>query len=295
MPAASKPTRAFVPLPGIEYATAVHPYVKLTPNPNGGPKITFTPEEVEAVSKPNVLISGGGIGGLTLALLLHKANIPFLVFERAKEITPLGSAISMGPSVAALFKQLGIWDEFVERSKEYHTVNMYNEDLKLMNTLTLPWLEEAAGCQNSIISRPQLYDLLLHSIPRDRILLGKRILSFSQNEDNVMIDCSDNTSYYGDILVGADGAYSAVRQNLYKQLKKVHKLPSSDDWVTNTTAQNTVCWSVIHFLDKDSSKRHDSFRNSEWGPEAAEALAREVHVFKVPGGKDGKNSLWQST
>ncbi|KAF9300742.1 hypothetical protein BG003_003086, partial [Podila horticola] len=45
---------------------------------------------------------------------------------------------------------------------------------------------------------------------------------------------------------------------------------------------------VIHFLDKHSSKRNDSFRNSEWGPEAAEALAREVRVFKVPGGKDGK-------
>jgi hypothetical protein len=44
---------------------------------------------------------------------------------------------------------------------------------------------------------------------------------------------------------------------------------------------------VIHFLDKDSSKRNDSFRNSEWGPEAAEALAREVRPFKVPGGKDG--------
>ena len=49
-----------------------------------------------------------------------------------------------------------------------------------------------------------------------------------------------------------------------------------------------MCWSVIHFLDKDSTKRHDSFRNSEWGPEAAEALAREVRDFKVPGGKDGK-------
>lgn len=45
---------------------------------------------------------------------------------------------------------------------------------------------------------------------------------------------------------------------------------------------------VIHFLDKDSAKRNDSFRNSEWGPEAAEALAREVRVFKLPGGKDGK-------
>jgi len=45
---------------------------------------------------------------------------------------------------------------------------------------------------------------------------------------------------------------------------------------------------VIHFLDKDSAKRNDSFRNSEWGLEEAEALAREVRVFKVPGGKDGK-------
>ncbi|KAF9381251.1 hypothetical protein CPB97_007867 [Podila verticillata] len=59
-------------------------------------------------------------------------------------------------------------------------------------------------------------------------------------------------------------------------------------WLTITTRQNTVCWMVIHFLDKDSAKRNDSFRNSEWGPESAEALAREVRIFKVPGGKDGK-------
>lgn len=44
-------------------------------------------------SKPRVLISGGGIGGLTLAILLHKASIPFLVLEKAKEIKPLGKYI----------------------------------------------------------------------------------------------------------------------------------------------------------------------------------------------------------
>ncbi|KAG0325770.1 hypothetical protein BG000_001684 [Podila horticola] len=43
-----------------------------------------------------------------------------------------------------------------------------------------------------------------------------------------------------------------------------------------------------HFLDKESAERNDSFRNSEWGPEAAEALAREVRPFKIPGGKVGK-------
>jgi 2-polyprenyl-6-methoxyphenol hydroxylase-like FAD-dependent oxidoreductase len=44
-----------------------------------------------------------------------------------------------------------------------------------------------------------------------------------------MVRCSDNSSYHGDILVGADGAYSAVRQNLYKDLKVGKKLPAKDD------------------------------------------------------------------
>ena len=55
----------------------------------------------------------------------------------------VGSAMTMGPSVAALFTQLGIWDEFVDRSKVCHTGHMYTEDLKLINTITFPWLEEA--------------------------------------------------------------------------------------------------------------------------------------------------------
>lgn len=49
-----------------------------------------------------------------------------------------------------------------------------------------------------------------------------------------------------------------------------------------------MCWMVIRLLDAESSKEHDSFRNSEWGPEAAETMCKQVRHFKVPGGKDGK-------
>lgn len=83
---APRSSKHIEPLPGIEYATPVPPIVNLS----GKPKLPFTQEELDDLSKPKVLISGGGIGGLTLALLLHKANIPFLVLERAKEIKPLG-------------------------------------------------------------------------------------------------------------------------------------------------------------------------------------------------------------
>ncbi|KAG0019607.1 hypothetical protein BGZ81_009672 [Podila clonocystis] len=156
-------------------------------------------------------------------------------------------------------------------------------------------------------------------------------MSFEQNNEGVMIRCSDNTTYHGDILVGADGAYSGVRQHLFKTLKKKQKLLASDDvplpfstvclvgqteeldpeefpdlkkeeaqflcvfgpssmysWVTATTKANKVCYMVVLYLDKQSSKEHDSFRNSEWGPEAAEAMCKKVRHLLVPGGKDGK-------
>ncbi|KAG0007378.1 hypothetical protein BGZ80_004728, partial [Entomortierella chlamydospora] len=49
--------------------------------------------------KPKVLIVGAGIGGLTLGAILEKANIPYEIFEKASTLKPLGSAISIGPSV----------------------------------------------------------------------------------------------------------------------------------------------------------------------------------------------------
>ncbi|KAF9376919.1 hypothetical protein BGX21_003354 [Mortierella sp. AD011] len=157
--------------------------------------------------------------------------------------------------------------------------------------------------------------------------MGKKILSFAQNHEGVMIRCSDNTSYHGDILVGADGAYSAVRQSLYKDLNKKGELPKSDNmplpfnsiclvgqtrpldpeqyphlkdwhtwfettigegkpyaWVTFTTKFNTICWMVLRHIDDKARELESSFRNSEWGPEAADSMCKEVRDFPIPRG-----------
>lgn len=58
--------------------------------------------------------------------------------------------------------------------------------------------------------------------------MGKRVLSIEQNEFGVMIRVADGSTHHGDILVGADGAYSGVRQGLYKLVEKKGQLPSSD-------------------------------------------------------------------
>lgn len=78
------------------------------------------------------------------------------------------------------------------------------------------------------MSRPDLHRIFLDHVPAEKILTGKRILSTSQDDLGVSCHCSDATIYHGDILVGADGAYSSVRQSLYKEMVLRGNLPKQD-------------------------------------------------------------------
>lgn len=69
---------------------------------------------------------------------------------------------------------------------------------------------------------------MLRQVPAHRLYMGKRILQVKEKDDKMVIQCSDNTDYDCDILVGADGAYSATRQNVYREMEAAGKLPKSD-------------------------------------------------------------------
>ncbi|KAF9563168.1 hypothetical protein EC968_004976 [Mortierella alpina] len=279
------------------------------------------------LKRPKVLIVGAGVGGIMLAILLEKAGVPYDVYERAAEVKPLGAALYLGPNVAPLFQQIGIYDEFVAHSKPCDAINVFTEHRKPSFDIDFGPVKEMGGSDGYIITRPILYDILLKRVPPEKIHNGKKVLSLMQNEYGVMVRFSDGTTGDGDILVGADGAYSAVRQSLYKQLKEAGKLPLNDgkslpyscvclaaqtapfniemfpelkderchfnnvlaedrpySWMTWTTKSNTLCYTVVLYLDKESSKENDSFRNSEWGAEAAEAMCNDVRGFPIPGG-----------
>jgi len=69
---------------------------------------------------------------------------------------------------------------------------------------------------------------MLAKIPQEKILFNKKVVSLVQTDESVTVMCADGTTYNGDILVGADGAYSGVRQSLYEQLSTLDQLPASD-------------------------------------------------------------------
>ncbi|KAI1299079.1 hypothetical protein EDD11_006499 [Mortierella claussenii] len=267
---------------------------------------TFTPQD----RKPKVIIVGAGIGGLLLGILLERANIPYDIFERASHV-----------------RTLGIYDELAARGKICNCIEMYNDKRKPTRIVDFEAVNEMGGADGFIISRSALYEMLLKQVPAHKLHMGKKILSTVQGDLGVQIRCSDGSFADGDILVGADGAYSGVRQNLYEQLRKEGKLPPNDDkalpyscvcllgqsfpmdpglipevnesichyknvlaadksfsWSTFTTHNNIVCWCVVQYLDGESAKLNDSFRNTEWSTEAALAMCEHVWDFPLPGG-----------
>ena len=60
------------------------------------------------MTQPQVLIAGGGIGGLTTALTLHQIGVPCLVFESVREMKPLGVGINLQPNAVREPYDLGI-------------------------------------------------------------------------------------------------------------------------------------------------------------------------------------------
>ncbi|KAF9414434.1 hypothetical protein BGZ94_000397 [Podila epigama] len=298
-----------------------------------GSIISYLVRIPNVIERPHVLIAGAGLGGLSLAIMLSKADITFEILERSAEVRPLGAALVLGNNIGPLFEQLGIYEEFKKLAKQATDMSVFSEELKLEYIMRIGWLERMVQYKEYFISRPDLYDLLWRQIPEENIHMNKKILSFDQDNMGVHVRCEDGTTYKGDILVGADGAYSAVRQHLYKILKAEGKLPASDQaplsfksvclvgktlpldpsefpsvqskvshvnsvlgstnrcsWTTITTKNNTVCWAVIKYLSSETSRADRSFRNTEWGPQAAEAMCREVYSYKIPNGKFGRVS-----
>ncbi|KAF9210165.1 hypothetical protein BGZ49_003619 [Haplosporangium sp. Z 27] len=177
---------------------------------------------------PHVLISGAGLAGLFLANLLEKANIPYDIYERAEVVQPLGSVISLSPNVMPAFEQLGMWEDLERISRPSIGAKFLDGNLKKIGAFSSEGSKELCGYDLVLFSRPELYNLLKSRVPEHKLHMSKKVASFQQNDQGVKLEFQDGTSATGDILVGADGAYSSVRKNLYEQLEEQGKLPKAD-------------------------------------------------------------------
>ncbi|KAI8599742.1 hypothetical protein EDD21DRAFT_379033 [Dissophora ornata] len=178
--------------------------------------------------KPTVMIVGAGLGGVMLAILLERLNVPYTIFEKASTVKPLGSVMGFGGGTLTVLDQLGLLDKVMKFAHPTIGMQIYGEDMTLIGDFDTRSFKDICGYNAILFARSELYDLLLSQVPPKKVLFKKKIISMEQSHHGVTIQLQDGSNHHGDILVGADGAYSTVRQSLYAQVDKKGLLPESD-------------------------------------------------------------------
>src|ERR1700746_1371903 len=170
-----------------------------------------------------VIISGGGIGGLTAALMLHARGIPSEVFEQSDQIRELGVGTNTLPHAIkelAALELLPRLDTVAIRTYELFYTNRFGQEIwreprGLDAGYDVPQFSIHRGRLQGVI-----HDAVRERIGEQHVHTGHRLGAFRQDESGVTAYFFDRNgahraTAYGDILIGADGIHSAVREALY--------------------------------------------------------------------------------
>ncbi len=167
----------------------------------------------------NMLIVGGGIGGLSTALACARAGANVQLFERAAEFTEVGAGIQLGPNVMRILHGWDLKDALAD-------VAAFPSRLQVRSATSGAELgilrlgkefEQRYGAPYATIGRADLHALLLFALyPLDQVQLNlnSKVIEFSQDDTGVRLQVANDSQAQGDLLVGADGGWSAVRQQL---------------------------------------------------------------------------------
>src|SRR6202012_209048 len=171
-----------------------------------------------------VLIAGGGIGGLTLALSLHQIGVPVRVFESVPQLRPLGVGINVLPHAVRELIELGLMDNL-------DAWGVRTRDLAYFSKRGQPIWSEPRGLEAGYkwpqfsIHRGTLQQILLDTaterLGADNILTSHHLSDWTETADGVRASFIDKATgkpagaYESDILIAADGIHSAVREKLY--------------------------------------------------------------------------------
>ncbi len=167
----------------------------------------------------HILISGGGIGGLTAGLAFQKLGHRVTVLEQSPQLDEVGAGLQISPNGMRVFEALGVSarvakDAFRPRAQE---LRFGRGGARI---LTIP-LRDASlarwGGEYLHVHRADLVEALRGALldrQGDALQLARRVVSYTQDEHGVTAHLDGGADVAGDLLVGADGIHSAIREQM---------------------------------------------------------------------------------
>ncbi|KAH0846650.1 hypothetical protein AYO21_08051 [Fonsecaea monophora] len=195
---------------------------------------------MKAKSDFRVVIGGGSITGLTLANMLQLYDIDFVVLEAYDDIAPqVGASIGLLPHGNRILDQLGLYQKMLELCPPLDSFHFRDRrgniiaEFRGMNRS----MHERHGYPIIFLDRQMVLRVLYENIrDKSKILTNKRVRDVEVSDDGVAVTTTDNSVYRGDILVGADGIHSQVRNEMWRIANK-----SSPGWIPPDEHDRVPC------------------------------------------------------
>ena len=193
----------------------------------------------------NILVVGGGVAGLAVAIGLHNQGLNVEVVEKDASWSVYHVGIIVQSNFIRALNQLGIGKTAVAAGYPYKGARFKNVAGDVI--AELPGDSQVDGLPSDLgLTRPALHEVLTSEVKRlgIKVRLGVSFESFSDNGEQVDVTFTDGTSGSYDLLIGCDGNYSAVRKVLWPEAAP--KYTGQAVWRYNVPRPADLEWSDIY-------------------------------------------------
>ena len=172
-----------------------------------------------STSTNSVIIIGGGVCGLTLALSLDNLSIPFTIYEARPSPSSIGGSVNLTPSALRYLSSFSVLPKLLQLSYPVSSIDIYSIYTgQNYGSLTFPPLEDLdLGHGAMRVMRKDLLSALLDTLAEkggEKVQYGKKLTSIREHEpqdDGVTAAFEDGTTATADIIIGCDGIHSLTR------------------------------------------------------------------------------------
>ena len=172
---------------------------------------------IDQRASTSVAIVGGGIGGIAAALSLLQAGFDVHVYERAAAVSEVGAGIQVSPNASRVLHRLGLADELARmgvRPLAWHQ-RRWDDGRTLLRADLGDAVVDAFGFPHYQTHRADLLGALVGALPPERLHVGHLFRGLVDHGDRVEATFANGTTIEVDLLVGADGIHSVVREMLF--------------------------------------------------------------------------------
>lgn len=232
-------------------------------------------------TQQKIAIVGAGLGGAAAATLLQKAGFQVDIYEQAPAFSRIGAGIHMGPNIMKIFRRMGIEQQLSEMGS--HPDFWFSRDGASGDYLSRIPLGEFArkeyGAAYITVHRGDLHALQMSTIAPGTTHFNKCLTRLEETDTHVNLFFSDGTRTQADIVIGADGINSKIREELLGAEKPLYSgwvahralIRSEDLTRYNLNFENCVKWwsEDRHMMVYHTTAKRDEYYYVTGVPHAA--------------------------